>query len=316
MLTFTTDVINDVNAAAVGAAMANRIRDDLTTNPAWVLVEEFTPSGGAVNWAVFKCLAAESGLSDDYFVVLGRTIATGELRFGLCEDYNAGTHTMSNLGPGMNGNQYVMDSVGRIPHTFVLGAAQLSGSSGGPGYHQWIPSGTNTKWWLIVSEEGFTVAWNGAANGFVHVGSYEPLTPLPIDLPLQMIGHSLSIGFVTRNPSVAGLNKYDYSLGINGGGSTNLTGVPLGFPGSLKTNDLLQSNARPLAEQGMTVFNFNTDVEALIGWALGKQKRMRMGKSGSAPSAFAWGDAYALDGTLWVPYLPTDVRIWDTGVPA
>lgn len=312
MLLYTTDVINEANAAAVGQVMAETLRDDLSLHDAWELVEEFTATN--IQWYVFKCLATESGLTDDYFVVMGRTIATGELRFGLCEDYDSSTNTMSHMAHGFTGSQYAMDALGRSPHTFVLSTSNLSGGGGGPWYQQWIPSGTNTKWWLIASEEGFTIAWNGAANGFVHVGSYIPLTPLPIDLPLQIIGHSSSIGSITRNPSAASITIYDYCLALDGGGSTNLTGVMLGLRGSLKNNDRLQSNQCPVAEQGMVIYQFSSNVEPLIGWALGKQKRMRVGKDSSSPTAFAWGDAYALDGTLWVPYKPDDVRIWDTGV--
>jgi hypothetical protein len=52
-----------------------------------------------------------------------------------------------------------------------------------------------------------------------------------------------------------------------------------------------------------------------MGWALGKQKRWRVTNQ-SAPVGFAFGDAYALDGRLWVPFLPSDPRMWDTGVAA
>ena len=41
-----------------------------------------------------------------------------------------------------------------------------------------------------------------------------------------------------------------------------------------------------------------------------------MGASGSAPQGFAFGDAYAMSGRLWVPYEPVDTRVWDTGVAA
>jgi hypothetical protein len=53
--------------------------------------------------------------------------------------------------------------------------------------------------------------------------------------------------------------------------------------------------------------------QAIYGYALGKQKRMRA-SIGTVPSGLAFGDAYVLQGRLWVPFLPTDGRMWDTGV--
>jgi hypothetical protein len=140
MLAFSTATINDANAAAVGLAMANRFRDDIVAHPAWDLVEEYTPGGGAVAWTVFKCLASASGLSADYYVVMGRTIATGELRFALCEGYSSSTHTMSRYVP-VSANAGNFDAVGAYPDTYVLGATAFSGNQRTPMYNNWIPGG-------------------------------------------------------------------------------------------------------------------------------------------------------------------------------
>lgn len=310
MLLYTTDIINEVSAAAVGQVMAETLRDDLVLHPAWELVEEFTATDQ--QWYVFKCLATESGLLADYYMVLNRRISTGELRFTIGEGYDATTNTLSYLPTTLSGSQIPFDAQGRTGTTQVLGTSQLSNAV----YAQWTPSGTSTKYWTIVSEEGFTTAFNGAANGFVHVSSYEPLSQFPAALPIQIIGSSSAQGGMTRNLSVGGTTTYDVALSISAGGSTNLTGVALGFQGRLDRADKMQNGQMPLAEQGILIYNWLSQGEPVIGWAVGKQKRMRVGQSGTAPSSFVWGDAYVLDGTLWVPYLPTDVRIWDTGVAA
>jgi hypothetical protein len=139
-------------------------------------------------------------------------------------------------------------------------------------------------------------------------------------LPLQIVGSSSGDGGITRNPAVASSTPtgYNNALSIYGGGNTSIQTweAILGFMGQFRYNDKLQGNQRPVAEMGIQIVSGGAaDYSAVIGWALGKQKRMRVSNQGM-PVGFAFGDAFALDGTLWVPYLPTDGRIWDTGVAA
>lgn len=318
MLSYTTGTINEVDAATVGQTMAAQIRDDLIAHAAWELVEEFTAASGNVRWYVFKCLATESDLPADFFVVMGRTLSSGELRFAICEDYTAASHTMTYYAHN-NVNTVTYDASGRAPTTFVLGVNAFSSTFGDPMHMDWLPNSASTKWWLIVADDGFTAAFNGSANGFVHLGAYTPLTQLPITQPINLIGSSSSRGGITRNPAVAGLlpTGYVYALEIEGGGGTTLVNGPiLGFKGKFQYNDKLQNDQRPIAEQGMNVYAGGpADSPEKLGWALGKQKRMRVSDQ-MMPSGFAFGDSFELDGTLWVPYKPDDGRIWDTGVAA
>lgn len=317
-IVFTTGTINQPDSGSVGLAMVERIRDDVIAHAAWDLVEEFTPAASPVCWYVLKCLAAQSGLPSDYYVVIGRTLATGELRLFICETYNAASHIATNYAPGGYANQFQFDATGRYTPDFVLGSAQpASGLT--PAYASWIPSGTSTKWWITVSEEGFTVAFNGAANGFFHVGTYTVLAQLPILLPITFFGTAglpvSSLGYITRNPAAVDLNTYGSALMYNGGGGV---GAPastylLGFGSDLRYNDKLQDNQRPVAEISMQIQNYQSGDSAVYGSALGKQNRVRA-TAQSVPSGLAFGDAYVLGGRLWVPYLPADGRMWDTGV--
>jgi hypothetical protein len=308
VLLYTTDVINSADAPAVGLAMAETLRDDLIVHDAWELVEEFTPS--TIRWYVFRCLASESGLPSDFYAVMGLTLSSGSIRIGICEDYNPSTHVMSHFPNTLTGSQIAFDAQGRSGATFTLNTTFF----GTPRSHQWTPSGTSTKFWLIAAEDGFSVAFNGASNGFIHVGAYEPLIPTALDMPIQSIGSADSDGGITRNPCVAGLTTYDVALSINGGGSTNINFPVLGFRGAMSRDDKLQGPGRALAEVGMIIYEWISNGEPIIGWALGKQKRMRVGNN--PPGSFVWGDAYVVEGTLWVPYLPNDPRVWDTGVDA
>ena len=311
-LIYTTGTINQPDAGSVGLAMVEKLRDDVVAHAAWDLVEEFTPASGAVRWYVFKCLASQSGLSKDFHVVIGRTLATGELRIALCEDYTAGSHTMAKYS--CTSGTHLYDADGCAPGTYTLSTVVFPTSpTTVPKYHTWTPSGTSTKWWIIAADDGFTVAFNGASNGCFHLGKYTPLHQMAAILPIQLIELNNTVGVITRNPAVAGVNYSNQSLQIEaGGGTISLIPVPLGFQGDWRNNDKLQNNQRPVAEVGITIFTSATDYPQ-TGWALGKQNRMRMSKQ-STPVGFAFGDAYALAGKLWVPWKPDDGRIFDTGV--
>lgn len=308
---FTTGTINEPDAGSVGLSVVEQIRDDVSAHPAWELVEEYTPGGGAVRWTVLKCLATESGLIGDFFVIIGRNLGSGALQFLLCEDYNSGTHTASHYATNQGASATVYDSEGRATnatYTYVLGAAALFGSPATPRYTSWAPSGVSTKWWLTVDDDGFTVAFNGASNGYVHCGAYISLSALGNDMPVHMYGSDAN-GFLTRNPAVEGVSDQGYAL-------LAPMGPLLGFAGRLDVNDKLQSGERPVAEVGLVVFPNQASERPLHGWALGKFKRVRSGQSGSTPVGVAFGDAYILQGRLWVPYLPNHEFMWDTGVAA
>lgn len=308
---FTTGTINEPDAGSVGLSMVEQIRDDVAAHPAWELVEEYTPGGGAVKWTVLKCLATESGLVDDFYIVMGRTLGSGKLTFFVCEGYDAGTHTASFYATSQNGSAVTYDSEGRAPlatFTYPLGTVELFGSPTTPRSSTWAPSGVSTKWWITVSEDGFTVAFNGASNGFVHCGAFVPLSALDNPMPVHTYG-SDNIGAHTRNPAVAG--EADTGLAL-----MSQFGPLLGFPGRLDVNDKLQEDQRPVAEQSLVIYMNQASERPQHGWALGKFKRMRVGQTGTTPVGVAFGDAYILEGRLWVPYLPSSEFLWDTGVAA
>jgi hypothetical protein len=162
------------------------------------------------------------------------------------------------------------------------------------------------------------VAFNGAANAFVWLGAFTPLAQLPIDMPLMLASSRSQTGAITRNPAVPGQATNAYSgsglEAYTGGGSTP-SGYLLGFPGDLRYDDALNGDLRVLAEQGVALDNKGwAESPSARGWAVGKQKGFRVGQN--MPSGFAFGDAFEMNGTLWVPYHPSDARLWDTGVAA
>lgn len=327
-IVYTTGTVNAANAAAVGQGMAEKLRDDVVAHVAWDLVEEYN-AGGLVTWYVFKCLAAQSGLSADYYVVISRLVSSGRLQAFICENYNSTTHVASNFSVGQNDFQsLVPDSVGRAvtaagtnATSYTLGTVQIPGQNWEPTNIIWTPSGTSTKWWLTVDNDGFTVAFNGASNGFMNFGAYTYLGTLANALPIMFYGGSSqpSNGYIVRNPAVAGIAGTQLgALWILSNGTGVESSPLLGFAGNLLANDKLQGLQRPVAEVGIVVTGYpsgnsnNGGDPAVMGRFIGKQKRIRAGLGN--PSSFAFGDAYVLNSRLWVPYLPSNNLMWDTGV--
>lgn len=308
--TYTTGTINQPDSGSVGLAMMERIRDDVVAHAAWELVEEFTPAAGIVRWYVFKCLAAQSDLPNDFYAIFGRKLADGTIRMFIAEDYNSGTHTAQHYGVYSQGADVAYDEFGRSPSSYVLGAADLTGSSSAdPQTYYWTPQGTSTKWWVIVGDDFFTVAFNGPNNGWFNAGAYVPLTAMPIDLPIQaagLYGQSGNSGLITRNPAAA-------NIVTKGAAMYWLADVALGFAGDIRFNDKLQGGQRPVAEIGLRIYEYNTGDRAIYGNALGKLKNIRT-SNGNVPPGAAFGDAYVLQNRLWVPPAPGDPRMWDTGV--
>lgn len=329
MLLFTTGTLTEASAAALGATMQSKIRDDLGLHPAWELVEEFTPSGGAVNWLVMKCLASASGLSQDYFVVIARNISSGELRIFISENYNTSTKVVQYYVPYFGGAGVTYDSLGRNSATFTLGTAVMlvTGSHSQPQtFQSFFTPSTTTKFWIIASDDGFTVAFNGSHNKFIHVSAYIPLATLQSDLPIGMCsttsGGSGADGGITRNPAAAGLGAgLATGLTTYGGGSPFTSYTPgIGWWDvniSPAYNDKLNDNKRGLlSEIGVVIYPNNPSTHfPIYGYALGKQTprfRFLPGLTGTV-----WGDTVTYNGTLWIQYLPgLESRIWDTGVAA
>jgi len=324
-LAFTTGTINQPDAGSVGLAMVEQLRDDLIVHAAWDLVEEFTPASGLVRWYVFKCLASQSGLPSDYFVVIGRTLGDGSLRFFICESYTLATHTVAKFcSASATTGAIVYDSLGRIPDatTYILSTTVPNGSAQGtPYFNSWAPSGSSTKYWIIVADDGFAVAFSGASNGFFHCGTYTPIMTLPIAMPVHCYGSaapSSAQGHMLRNPAVAGISHFGCAL-MNMLSLTSVNGPVLGFEGDLKLNDALQGGQRLVAEQGITLYQAFGASDSrgypTMGWAVGKVKRMRVNTT-VPPVGFSFGDGYVLQSRLWVPYNAADGRMWDTGVSA
>jgi len=306
----TTGTINAADTGSLGLALAEKIRDDVALHPAWEIADDFTTdAGSAGHWYVLRCLASASGLPADFFVVIARDKATGTLRGFMCEGYDVATKVCSGALFVPSNTNITFDAQGRSVATYTLGATLLSNAP--VPFHTWALTGISEKYWIIADDDAFTVAVAGGYNGFWKFGTYEPVCATPIPMPLMSWGDTSSWGagsfFLTRNPEVAGMsNTSPYACNWKAGGT-------LGFAGNLAHNDALNQDRRTLAQFGMIV-NANAADRAILGWALGKQKNVRVGNE--LPAGLAFGDSFVLNGTHWVQHLLTSPVLHDTGVAA
>lgn len=105
-LAFQSTSISAANAAAAGTAAQSAIRDALLAHVsgAWTLVEEFDSSGGTIHWVVLKNATAQSAVGSDFYVCIGRIVATGQLGVMLSEVYTpTTTHSLGIYVPQSGG---------------------------------------------------------------------------------------------------------------------------------------------------------------------------------------------------------------------
>lgn len=130
-IVYQSTSVSDVSAAAAGILAQNAIRDALLAHPsgAWTLEEEFD-AGGLLHWTVLKNSDSLSDVGFDFYVCIGRVIATGQLGVCLGELYTASTNTLSVFAP--RSGLYYQNSIladfsystgGGTPASFTLGSS-------------------------------------------------------------------------------------------------------------------------------------------------------------------------------------------------
>lgn len=99
-IAFQSTSLSGATADVTGATAQTAIRDALIAHAsgAWTLVEEFDASA-AFHWVALKNDHAISGNDIDFYLCIGREIATGKLGFMVGEVYTAATHTLSSFAP-------------------------------------------------------------------------------------------------------------------------------------------------------------------------------------------------------------------------
>ena len=132
--------IGEADAATAAATAQSAWRDALVDHAsgAWSLEEEFDSSGGTVHWVVVKNDHAVSGQDLDFFVCIGRVVATGVMGCFVGEEYTAASNVLNKFAPRSDNTGYILAdgsyqaSVGAGTATFTLGTTLPGTTNGSP----------------------------------------------------------------------------------------------------------------------------------------------------------------------------------------
>lgn len=142
--------ISEASAAAAGATAQAAWRDALLDHAsgAWTLVEEFDSAGTTHHWVVVKNDHLISGQAVDFYVAIGREIATGIMGCMVGEEYTAGSNTLGKVAPLSAGNGYIFadgsygGSSSTVGVTWVLAAALPDNFNTYPNFQKITPVAT------------------------------------------------------------------------------------------------------------------------------------------------------------------------------
>lgn len=225
----------------------------MTTHPAWDFVEfKDATNGPTYRRYVWKCTAAQSGLSADFYVVFEVPFVTTNtvwatnqtIRVWMGETYSAGV-----LGKfATNNTSVTLASDLTNPATFTLTTFALPGSLLSVTNRFGLSADTTSlrivalvaKDSLVLTRAANASGTAGTAN-LLYVGAYDSLMAPAVDpLPIIILGTSSSSspfpgGGATRAPTMTPATAYADVFAVQAGGSSVVIGVG-GWSDSLLTN--------------------------------------------------------------------------------
>lgn len=277
------------------------LRTIITANAAWSLVETINGSSNVVD--VFKCAAASSGLPKDFYFVLSRAVVGGNYTMYLGEDYNSGTHVLTNVAAIWSASNRTLDTAtglfnpaNSLTFSASTGSATASGASAATSS---VGALATMPYEVIVDSDHLVIRLGTGTQSARYVGALESLVTAVADpMPIAMISLSGTAAIsgnssgATRNPgtiaSIAqthGLN--DVLLAQNN--------VDL-YPGvGLKDTTIVDPWIGGVGayEVGAT----NSSSPSGIGVIRGKIKKTR--KVYNPPAGTAVGDTFTIAGRQW-----------------
>lgn len=215
--------------------ICTQARTTIPSNPAWSVVE-YTTCGGSNNYPcdVYKCSAAVSGLSADFYVALMQV--NGTLYVGLAEGYNTTTHMPKR--PAMIGSsaaQPLQSDGGLLPAStemdwylgkFNPGGGNMSVCAVSPG-----TVNTTDTYAISVQADGIILTI-GSYGSLVYAGAYESKVlnaavndPLPIFISGGVSGNSIyAYSAATRHPML-GSQSVQFACALGDGRSGDYYGA-------------------------------------------------------------------------------------------
>ena len=200
-MSYHTGTINSATPALTAMGILDAA---LVAHPAWDFVEEVV--AGAATARVYKNLALVSGLPNDFFVVISRDTDAGQMRFSICETWDAVGKLLVRYAPAASttagaGSYQVINADGSIGATGQAFTSPnvLLGQPTDP-----MLVSTAFQYYLSISNHRICYAHRN--QGWVYAGAYESLPNYYDPYPLVLL--------------VQGIAPYMQGYHINGGDTT------------------------------------------------------------------------------------------------
>lgn len=302
--------------AANMAALQATLRDHIVAHAAWELVEEVTTTANQVQ--IFKCLAAVSGLSADFYVALLRALAVnGEsLSLALFETYDAATDTIGRMAPTITSSARTPD-----PATGAITTTATTQSLAGVNAVFLSPRAAAVDYWLVVRDDAIILGLQaGAVQSAGFAGAFEsrvdnPAVNDPLPLAVGKVEDS-SVSATSTNTWSSTRQPFPPAAATAGlftlwgpCASTDSATAPWAANQAFTTGDRLQAGKVTFME----IMVLHAGGATVSGTLRGKFKGLRRL---NPPSGAAFGDTVIFNGTKWVYAGASSSRsTWvDTGV--
>lgn len=216
-IAYQSTSVSGASAAATGATAQSAVRDALVghASGAWTLVEEFDSAGSTIHWVVLKCSTVVSGVGFDFYVVIGRIAATGQICMMVGEGYTLATHTLGTFAPLTNSSppsntiladfSYAVGGTG-VTASFTLGTSfpTLVSTPLAP-----VNTPATTMRFLSFVEKDYAI-FNIASTVFYIGAMTDLITPIaglvaatPVGIAELFNGVAPAFGALTRHPIAA-----------------------------------------------------------------------------------------------------------------
>lgn len=328
MVSFQGSFTSQASTTAAATAIRTQMQTTIPTHSAWSLVESSTTSG-ALPVDVYKCAAAGSGLSADFYVAVYQSAAS--LFLQIAEGYNSSTHRPKRCA--LNAStalQTLQADGGLMPATTEIDWAAGTYNPGGGALSAFalatIAPAVTDDYFIVVAKDGLALSIRTAAQ-LIYAGAYDSLLPTPATndpLPL-CVWKSNASGAALRQP-MKGSASIGLAGNLNGSGNGQVPNAALlnnwnlGTVGAAATDNFDFYVGNPTADK-FGIQNSWTPGSATVGrningWLRGS---FRLVRGIAVPVGAIWNDTATVDGTTYFCVVPSATQLasfWVENNPA
>lgn len=249
---------------------------------------------------VFKCAAAASGLPKDFYVVVARAVSTGTITIYLGEDYNSGTHVLTNVAAIWASGARTLDPATGLFNpanslTFNASTGAIT-TSGATAASSPVSAAATVAYEIIVDSDHFVFRTAGTSR---YVGAIESLVTAvadPMPVGIVSLSGSSSVGSSsngsTRNPgTVASIGQ------THGFNDVLLTQNQVDLYPGIGIKDTTITDPWVGGVGAYEVGAVNASSTSGVGVIRGKLKKVR--KIYGVPAGTTVGDTFTIAGRQW-----------------